>query len=472
AAEEEPRRGRADPRQERPALRQSRGRADDDEGPAALVQLRPAGGQGALLRLGGHAGGRARRAATAAGLADLPHRSHARRRRRALRHRHRPRRLSRPQGPALPPGSRRGRQGRASGARARRRARGAAARGAARVLAAHRGRRPRRPDGGGLAAGARGHGRHRARRRAEGARRGTRARRLVSAGRRRAAALTAAALAVLALDACGRRGSPLPPEIRIPQAVSDLTAVEREGGIEVAWTVPSRRVDNSRILEPGIARLYRVDDTGAGEPRPAMLHRDRVAGYTEIATFLLQGPAPSSLRGNRITYVDRQNLAYGRRYTYVATTADASGRTSPPSARVSITYIAAPEAPQALRGEGGDHAARLTWQPPAKLADGTPVTDPLAYEVLRAGNVAALPSRGEVRRSWRPRREPDVAAYIVYRRAGGAPATRVGSVRPPTTTFVDRNVPPGTYRYTVTAQDASARANESRPSTEVTVTVP
>jgi len=361
----------------------------------------------------------------------------------------------------------------------------------------------------------------------------------VSAGRRRAAALTAAALAVLALDACGRRGSPLPPEIRIPQAVSDLTAVEREGGIEVAWTVPSRRVDNSRILEPGIARLYRVDDTGAGEPRPAMLHRDRVAGYTEIATFLLQGPAPSSLRGNRITYVDRQNLAYGRRYTYVATTADASGRTSPPSARVSITYIAPPEAPQALRGEAGDHAARLSWQPPAKLADGTPVTDPLAYEVLRAGNVAAepspigrtapgvtsfedrglendrtyyyavrairaagaasaageasprvavtpvkttppapvtdvvaLPSRGEVRLSWRPSREPDVAAYIVYRRAGGAPATRVGSVRPPTTTFVDRNVPPGTYRYTVTAQDASARANESRPSTEVTVTVP
>ena len=120
----------------------------------------------------------------------------------------------------------------------------------------------------------------------------------MSAGRHRAAALAAAALAVLALDACGRRGSPLPPEIRVPQAVSDLTAVEREGGIEVAWTVPSRRVDNSRILEPGIARLYRVDDTGAGEPRPAMLHRDRVAGYTEIATFRLQDPASSSEAGS------------------------------------------------------------------------------------------------------------------------------------------------------------------------------
>src|SRR5439155_19206699 len=69
-----------------------------------------------------------------------------------------------------------------------------------------------------------------------------------------------------------------------------------------------------------------------------------------------------------------------------------SGRTSAPSAHVSITYIAPPEAPQALRAEAGGHAARLTWQPPAKLADGTPVTDPLAYEVLRAGDLATEPS--------------------------------------------------------------------------------
>src|SRR5207302_1949917 len=279
-------------------------------------------------------------------------------------------------------------------------------------------------DGRGLAAGARGHGRHRAGGRAEGARRGARARGLVTGGRRRAATLASSALVVLALGTCGRRGAILPPEITVPQAVSDLTAAE--------------------------------------------------------------------------------------------------GRTSPRSARVSITYVAPPEAPQALRAEPGDHTARLSWQPPTRLVDGTPVTDPLAYEVLRAGDLgaepspvgrtprgttsfedpgvendrtyyyavrairaadtvtaageaservavtptkttppapvtdlAALPSRGEVRLSWRPSPEPDVAAYVVYRGARDAPLARIGSVRPPTTTFVDRGVPPGTYRYMVTAQDAS-----------------
>lgn len=361
----------------------------------------------------------------------------------------------------------------------------------------------------------------------------------MTGGRRRANALAASALVVLALGACGRRGPPLLPEITVPRAVSDLTAAEREAGIEVAWTVPNRRVDRKRILEPGVARLYRVDDAGKGDPRAALLSHDRVAGYTEIATFHLQGPPSSDPRGGRIVYLDRRDLAYGRRYTYVATTTDAQGRTSPPSARVSITYVAPPEAPQALRAEPGDHTARLSWQPSTRLVDGTPVTDPVAYEVLRAGDLgaepspvgrtprgvtsfedrgvendrtyyyavrairaagtataageaservavtptkttppapvtdlAALPSRGEVRLSWRPSPEPDVAAYVVYRGARGAPLARIGSVRSPTTTFVDRGVPPGTYRYMVTAQDASARANESRPSNEVTVTVP
>ena len=92
-----------------------------------------------------------------------------------------------------------------------------------------------------------------------------------------------------------------------------------------------------------------------------------MAGYTEIATFRLQEPPSSYLRGNRIVYLDRRDLAYGRRYTYVATTTDAQGRTSPPSARVSITYVAPPAAPQALRAEPGDHTARLSWQPSTRL---------------------------------------------------------------------------------------------------------
>jgi hypothetical protein len=65
-----------------------------------------------------------------------------------------------------------------------------------------------------------------------------------------------------------------------------------------------------------------------------------------------------------------------------------------------------------------------------------------------------------------------VAGYVVYRGAAAGPLERVGSVRAPGTTFTDRDVPAGSYRYAVRAQDTSARANESAPTAEVTVAVP
>jgi hypothetical protein len=360
----------------------------------------------------------------------------------------------------------------------------------------------------------------------------------MTAGRRRGVAL-AAALVLLALPACGRRGAPVAPERRVPQPVTDLRGIVREGGIELAWTVPQRRADNTRLTDPGTARVFRAEDAGQGEPRAALLVDDRVAGYTEVATVRLADPPSPLVRGHRVTLTDRRSLTQGRRYTYVVVTADAQGRTSAPSPRVTLMFVPAPEPPADFRVEPGDREARLSWRRSARLSDGSAVSGPLVYEILRApsadaplvpitrtepdataatdrglendrtyhyavrairqegataiegeptasvavtpadvtppsppSELVAIPSERTVRLSWSPSPALDVAGYVVYRAQGSGPLQRVGAVRAPGTTFTDRDVPPGTYRYAVTAQDASARANESRPSSAVTVTVP
>lgn len=346
-------------------------------------------------------------------------------------------------------------------------------------------------------------------------------------------------LAVLALTACGKRGDPVAPEVRVPRTVGDLSATARHDGIELAWTLPRRRVDTRPLFDPGVARLYRSEDSGVGEPRAALRVNDRIPGYTEVASFRLSGSAGTPVTDGRVVHTDRRDLTYGRRYTYVVTTSDTRGRVSAPSPRVSVTFIAASEPPAAVRAEAGDAEVRLAWQAPARLLDGSPVTGPLVYEVARTADataaptvvgrtapgqtsfvdrgmandrtyyyvvrairtegagtgisdasaavastpakstppappadLAAIPSRGEVRLSWKPSPAPDVAAYLIYRAAPDGAFARVGSVRPPASTFVDRNVPSGRYRYAVTAQDASTRANESARSNDVTVTVP
>ena len=362
----------------------------------------------------------------------------------------------------------------------------------------------------------------------------------VSRGRRRALApLLVAAVVVAALGACGRKGPPVAPERRVPQPVADLRGLVREGGIELAWSLPRRRVDNSRLIDLGMARVFRADDAGQGDPKPALLKDDRVAGYTEVGTVRLAQPPSPLVQNGRIVFADRRNLAVGRRYTYVVVTADAEGRTSPPSARLTLTFVSAPQPPDDLRAEPGERQVRLSWTAPARLADGSPATGQLVYEILRAtaadaplapiartapgitsttdgglenehvyyyavrairqdgttqaegeatarvaatptdvtppappSNLVAIPSDLTVRLSWTPSVDADLGGYVVYRAEGAGPFVRVGSVRAPGTTFTDRDVPPGGYRYAVTAQDTSVRANESRRSNEASVTVP
>ena len=354
----------------------------------------------------------------------------------------------------------------------------------------------------------------------------------------RAAGLLALLLAALAPAACGRMGPPVAPETRVPQPVADLRAVVRDEAIELTWTVPTNRMDATRLREVAQTRLYRVEDAGAGEPRRALLDGDTVSGWTLLSTTRPTPPAVS-LHGQRLAHVDRRDLVPGRRYTYTVTTTDAQGRTSGPSPRVSARLIAVPEPPADLRATPGEGRVQLTWSPPERLRDGSPVQAPLVYEVLRAAGadedptpvartepgattfvdpaaendrtywyavravrteaettaegpasarvtatprdmtppsaptaLVAVPSTAAVQLVWRASAEPDVAGYIVYRTDAAGVAARVGTTRVPDTTFTDRPVASGTYRYEVTAYDTAAVPNASAPSSPATVTVP
>jgi len=77
-----------------------------------------------------------------------------------------------------------------------------------------------------------------------------------------------------------------------------------------------------------------------------------------------------------------------------------------------------------------------------------------------------------VRLSWQASPEPDVAGYVIYRGRPDAALERVGAVRAPATVFLDEAVPPGAWRYAVSAFDAAAVPNESERSAAASVTVP
>lgn len=356
---------------------------------------------------------------------------------------------------------------------------------------------------------------------------------------RRPAALVVAILAVAAVGACGRKGSPVAPERRLPQAPAELTAVVGPGEVALSWRNPRRRVDGSRLHDLVGLRVYRTVDGREGEPKPALAAGDRVVGYGELASIGLDRPEPAQVEADRVRFADRTELTEGRRYTYVVTAVDSTDRMSPPSPRASVVFIAAPLPPRDLAGRAGEQQVELSWQPPAGLVDGRAVAGTVSYRVLRAtapgaaptvvtpslitetryadrglrneqtyyysvlavradqGGVAtsgtvtpiavtphdvtppappvgvmAIPAGSTVHLAWEASPEPDLAGYVVYRAPGDGTPVPVGTVTAPATTFVDRSLSSGTYRYAVSAFDSAPRRNESARSSEVGVTVP
>lgn len=193
-------------------------------------------------------------------------------------------------------------------------------------------------------------------------------------------------MVVLAAVGCGKKGPPVAPERRIPGAVQDLSAVVEGPAVVLTWTRPATRADGSRLKDLTTFRLYRREDAGDGEPKPAMLSWGKVVGYDEVAVIRLADPAPAKVEGSRMSWADRDRLTFGRRYVYVLTAADSIGRSSAPSLRVAVSFLAAPRPPDGLTASPGDGQVRLAWAPPALLLDGLPPASPLGYELLRASS--------------------------------------------------------------------------------------
>lgn len=215
-------------------------------------------------------------------------------------------------------------------------------------------------------------------------------------------ALAGALLLPLALAACGKRGPPVAPERRLPAAVQDLRGAVVADGVQLSWTLPRIRTDRSALKEIRRTEVYRrLEDGPAAQPtRPAILTfgglfgpPPGIPGFDRVADIVVAEPAPARIQNGQVTYTDAQGLTFGRRYTYVVVAVDEQGRPSPPSNRVVIALTPPPGAPGGLTAQAGDRQVRLSWQPPATLADGSPAPEGLVYDVYRTTSPTAAPGR-------------------------------------------------------------------------------
>lgn len=322
-------------------------------------------------------------------------------------------------------------------------------------------------------------------------------------------------LSVVALAGCGYVGAPLPPALNIPEAVTDLRAVQRGERILATFTPPAQTTDRLGLKAPVPVELH------LGPPPQGEFNVEAWAGAAEVAASDGAGGSPATIELPVGRWAGRE-VVVGLR------SVGPTGRRSAWSNLVVVRIVPAPVPPASLRGraveegvylqwDAGDPVEGKTWRVYRKApGQEEPVLLGVAGEpswldrtvsfgerysywvqtLIPAGESQAESEPGEgltieprdtfppaapegltviagvntIELAWERNAEADLAGYQVWRAEGDGGFARLGD---PVTTlsFSDTGVTAGRrYWYALSARDSAG--NESARGAPVEVTAP
>jgi hypothetical protein len=188
--------------------------------------------------------------------------------------------------------------------------------------------------------------------------------------------------AALALVGCGKEGVPLPPEIRVAERTTDLTAVQ-EGEVAVLrWRYPSMTTAGQSLTEIEAIRVWRATLPLGQEPPPPMsaqdhrMRRQLLEGEGEVIKTLDPDELAAITRGPELVY--RDSLAGWREQTpdsagavviwYGVQTVCCRRRPSDLSNVARLEPQASPDPPADLQLTAGADGIDLEWRQADDLA--------------------------------------------------------------------------------------------------------
>ncbi len=326
-------------------------------------------------------------------------------------------------------------------------------------------------------------------------------------------ALPAVVSYTLILGACGYVGPVVPPSPELPNAITDLTAIERGDQIDIVFTAPVTTTDALPIkrfsevdLRVGPAVTPFDFDRWADSAKPYDVSYPIPNGPEETKAAPIKRSIPvSEWRGKQVDIA-------------VRTSVKKSGHFSQWSNRIALDVIP-PLAPPEVKTEATRDGYKLSWpseraglhyqikrQGPGDKAPleigtaenaeyvdttsqwGTPYTYTVTARVGSAeslpsapvsanapdtfapavpAGLAALAAPASIELSWSRSPEPDLKGYYLFRSVNGAAFQKIGDLLS-LPTYSDKNVEHGKeYRYAVSAIDQ--KANESARSAAAAV---
>ena len=142
-------------------------------------------------------------------------------------------------------------------------------------------------------------------------------------------------LLVILAWGCGVKAPPIPPDVLVPEAITDLRGtVSREEAFYLTWSLPKENMDGSRPVDLVGFLVLRRDETGGCPECPGE--------FTVKAELDLREPQGYILEDDTVTWKD-SGLTEGVIYMYKIIGVNHWGYQGPPSNQVMITWGAPPE---------------------------------------------------------------------------------------------------------------------------------
>ena len=140
--------------------------------------------------------------------------------------------------------------------------------------------------------------------------------------------LTVIVLVILAWG-CGVKAPPIPPDVLVPEAISDLKGTVKEGAFYLTWSLPEENIDGSTPVDLRGFLVLRRDETGGCPECPGE--------FAVKAELDLREPQDYLLDDDTVTWKD-SGLTEGVIYMYKIIGVNHWGYQGPPSNQVMITW--------------------------------------------------------------------------------------------------------------------------------------
>ncbi len=334
--------------------------------------------------------------------------------------------------------------------------------------------------------------------------------------------------AMLVAGGCGYKNPPVPPESIVPNAIEDLRYTVEEDAVNLTWTYPMETIKGTDITAISSFDLFRAEipledycptcpvpfaeaiELPGGEP--VLDDKKRVASYTydmlrtghkyffkvqartgwwassadsNIITFVWyeQSAAPTGLKvigidsGAKLSWQPVTTYNDGK-----AVDGEVSYQVLRTSGSGSFAKLGKPVKATAFTDSGLINGTEYSYKVQSITSYGEDMVDgaesvAVTVKPLDATpppvptGVLAIETGDGIRVLWDSSMDDDTAGYHIYRRTStNGKYTKIGSVKVPSTSFIDSEVKEEVrYYYSVTAIDDSTPPNESGKSKEATL---